>query len=70
MSYVQELQSRLQSCYEVARSNLKINKEKSKEYYDRNINVPLFAMGENVLLLDEKVWRGRSAKLTQPYIGP
>ena len=35
-SYVQELQSRLQSCYEVARSNLKINKEKSKEYYDRN----------------------------------
>jgi len=35
-SYVQDLQSCLQSCYEVARSNLKINKEKSKEYYDRN----------------------------------
>ena len=45
-SYVQELQSRLQSSYEVARSNLKIHKERSKEYYDRNINVPLFAIGE------------------------
>jgi len=67
---VQELQSRLQSCYEVARSNLKINKQKSKEYYNRNTNVPLFAIGEKVLLHDEKVRRGRSAKLTQPYVGP
>jgi len=67
---VQELQSRLQSCYEVARANLKISKEKSKEYYEKNINVPLFAIDENVLLHDEAVRRGRSAKLTQPYIGP
>jgi hypothetical protein len=67
-SYVQELQSRLQSCYDVARSNLKAKKEKSKEYYDRNTNVPLFAVGEKVLLHDEKL-RGRSAKLSQPYIG-
>ena len=66
---MQELQSRLQSCYEVARSNLKGNKEKSKEY-DWNTNVPLFAIGEKVLLHDEKVRRGRSAKLTRPYIGP
>jgi hypothetical protein len=29
-SYVQELQSRLQSCYEVARSNLRAKKEKSR----------------------------------------
>ena len=64
-SYVQELQSRLQSCYEVATLNLKINKEKSKEYYDRNTNVPLFAIGEKELLHDEKVRRGKSAKLTQ-----
>ena len=67
---MQELQSRLQSCYEVARANLKISKEKSKEYYDRNINVPFFATGENVLLHDEAMRRGRSAKVTQPYIGP
>ena len=67
---MQELQSGLQSCYEVVRSNLKCKKEKSKEYYDRNTSVPLFAIGENVLLHDEKVRRGRSANLTQPYIGP
>ena len=68
ISYVQVLQSRLQSCYEVARSNLRIKKEKSNKYYDRN-TVPLFAIGEKVLLY-EKLRRGRSAKLTQPYIGP
>jgi hypothetical protein len=68
-SYVQELQSQLQSCYELARSNLKAKKERIKEYYDRNINVPLFA-GQKVLLHNEKVCRGRSAKLSQPYIGP
>ena len=65
---MQELQSRLQSCYEVARSNLRINKERSKEYSDRNTNVPLFAVGENVLLHDEHVRLGRSVKLCQPYI--
>ena len=43
--------------------------ERCKEYYDRNINVPLFAIGEKVLLRDERVRRGRSAKLSQPYIG-
>jgi hypothetical protein len=53
-SYVQELQSRLQSCYEVARSYLKAKKERSKEYYDRNTNVPLFAIGEKVLLHERK----------------
>jgi len=68
-SYVQELQSRLQSCYEVARSTLKAKKERSKEYYDKNTNVPLFAIGE-VLLHDEKVRRGRSAKSSPPFIGP
>jgi hypothetical protein len=71
-SYVQELQSRMKSCYQVAkvaRSNLRIKKKKSKEYYDRDTNVPLFVIGEKVLLHDEKLRRGRSAYMTQPYIG-
>jgi hypothetical protein len=67
---VQELQYRLQSCYEVARSNLRAKKEKSKKYYDKNTYVPLFAVGEKVLLHDEKIRRGRSAKLSPPLIGP
>ena len=45
-SYVQELQSRLQTCYEVAKTNLNAKKERNKEFYDRNTNVPLFAIGE------------------------
>jgi transposase InsO family protein len=57
--YVQELQTRLQSCYEIARSNVRAKKEKSKEYYDKNTNVPLFAVGEKVLLHDKKIRRGR-----------
>jgi hypothetical protein len=43
---------------------------RSKEYYDRNTNVPLLAVGEEVLLDDENVRRSRSAKLCPPWIGP
>jgi hypothetical protein len=49
---------------------LQAKKERSKEYYDRNMNVPLFIVGEKVLLHDEKVRHGRSAKLSQLWIGP
>jgi hypothetical protein len=35
-----------------------------------NTNVPLFAVGEKVLPHDERLRRGRSAKLSQPYISP
>ena len=69
MMNVKELQSRLQSSC-VARSNLAQQKERRKEYDDRNINTPLFTFGDKVLLHDEKVWRGRSAKLSSPWIGP
>ena len=49
---------------------MKAKKEKSKEYYDKNTNVPLFTVGEKALLHDEKIRRGRSSKLSPPYIGP
>jgi hypothetical protein len=39
-------------------------------YYDRSVNTPLFVLGDKVLLHDERVRRGRSAKLTTPWIGP
>jgi len=69
-NYVKELQSRLQSGYQAARANLELQKERSKEYHDRNVNTPLFTIGDKVLLHDEKVRRDRSAKLSQPYRGP
>ena len=68
--YVKELQPRLQSSYHVAWSNLAQQKERSKEYHDRNIKIPLFTIGDKVLLHDEKVRSGRSAKLSSPWIGP
>ena len=68
--YVKELQSRLQSSYQMARYNLNQRKERSKEYHGRSMNTPLFAIGDKVLLHDEKVRQGRSAKLSPPWIGP
>jgi hypothetical protein len=53
----------------MARVNLERQKECSKEYHDKNVNTPLFAIGDKVLLHNE-VRRGRSAKLSSPYIGP
>jgi len=67
--YVKELQSCLQSSYCVARSNLAQQKER-KEYHDHNINTPLFTVCDKVLLHDENVRTGRSAKLSSPWIGP
>ena len=52
-NYVKELQSRLQSCYKTAKSNLESRKERSKEYHDRTVSTPLFVIGDKVLLHDE-----------------
>ena len=68
-NYVKEMQSRLQSSYHTARANLE-QKERSKDYHDKSINAPLFTVWDKVLLHDEKIRRGRSAKLSPPYIGP
>ena len=69
-NYVRELQAHLQSSYEIARSNLKVKNEKSKEYYDRTVNVSLFVVGHKVSLHDVTVRRGRSSKLSKSWIRP
>jgi hypothetical protein len=69
-NYVKELQSRLQSSYQTAKANLELQKELSKEYHDRKVNTPLFTVADKVVLQDLKVRRGRSAKLSLPFIGP
>jgi hypothetical protein len=69
-NYVKELSSPLQSSYQTARSNFEYQKERSKKYHGRNINTPLFTLGDKVLLHDEKFRRGRSAGLSPPWIGP
>jgi hypothetical protein len=66
---VREVQSRLQSGYELAKSNLRAKKERSKEQHDKIVNIPLFSVGDKVLLRDERIRRGRSLKLPPPWIG-
>ena len=68
-SYVRELEARLQSSYAIARQNLEISKAHNKRH-DQYVYVPKFKIGEQVLLKDESVRRGRSKKLEAPYVGP
>lgn len=68
--YVQEITTRLKNTFKVARERIIKSKEKSKVYYDRKSVVKNFSPGENVLLHDETVKRGRSKKLNRPWIGP
>jgi hypothetical protein len=63
-NYIKELQFRLQSSYELAK------KERSKEQHHKTVNIPLFSVGDKVLLHDERIRRGRSLKLSPPWIGP
>jgi hypothetical protein len=65
-NYVRELQSRLQSGYELAKSNLIAKKVRSKEQHDKIVNIPLFSVGDKVLLHDKRIRRGRSLKLPPP----
>lgn len=69
-SYIQELRSRLQSCYTRAKENLITQKERNKEYYDKSSNLQLFEVGDKVLLHNETVRRGRSSKLDSQWLGP
>ena len=51
-NYVKELQARLRSSYEIGQT-FKLRRNKSKAYYDRRVNVPLFVVGDKVLLHGE-----------------
>lgn len=64
--YHNELRMRLQTSYTLARENLLKKKEKSKEYYDKNL-VPLeVEIGKKVWLKNEK----RVGKLSPLWLGP
>jgi len=69
-TYVKELEARLQSSYAMARQNLESSKVQNKRHYDQYVHVPRFKIGQQVLVKDESVRRGRSKKLEAPYVGP
>jgi len=56
--YAQELRES-----RIARENLKEEKQKVKEYYDKKAREIEFKIGDKVLLHDETMRRGRSKKL-------
>ena len=68
--YVSELKSRLQSARRVARDNLIASKGRSKDYFDKKMELMKLSVGDKVLLFDETVRRGRSRKLSSQWIGP
>jgi hypothetical protein len=68
--YLTELKGRLQTAHEVARQKLILCKEKSKAQYDKKTEPFRLDVGQQVLLYDETVRRGRSKKLSPQYIGP
>ena len=65
-----ELKSRLQSAHRVARDNLIASKGRSKDYFDKKMELMKLSVGDKVLLFDETVRRGRSRKLSSQWIGP
>jgi len=70
MMTVSELKSRLQTSHQRARHSLLRSKNKSKEHYDETTKALELRVGDNVLLFDETVCRGRSRKLSAQWIGP
>ena len=65
-----ELKGRLQTAHHVAKKNLIASKVRSKDYYDKGIEVMKIEVGDKVLLYDETVRRGRSRKLSSQWIWP
>lgn len=68
--YTNELKARMQHSHEIARKNLLSSKEKSKEYYDKNIKQLKLKVGDKVLLRNEEKKAGKTKKLQSLYKGP
>jgi transposase InsO family protein len=69
-NYAQELRERIRATNEIARERTKQEKTKAKQQYDRKAKGETFKAGDQVLLYDETVRRGRSKKLESQWIGP
>jgi hypothetical protein len=69
-SYVQELNQRLQHSYAVVNERLEAAKKTSKDYYDKQIHVPKFQVGDLILLQHESPRKNRSRKLGPGWRGP
>lgn len=66
VSYLTALINRLRDAQEIAANNLNRAKERSKMYYDRQINPRTFKIGDKVYMIKEP----RKGKLGNQYTGP
>jgi hypothetical protein len=64
------LKEKLRAANQIARENVKEEKNKAKKYYDRKTKSNTFKVGDKVLLHDETLRRGISKKLEVQWIGP
>ena len=64
--YMTKLITKLHGMRGIARQNLIAAKEKSKEYYDKKINLQNFKIGDSVFLLEG----GELKKFENQYSGP
>lgn len=62
--YHQQLKLKLNQSFELARQNLIKNKETSKKYYDKNINLKQYNVNDLVLLKNNAVSYGQNKKLS------
>ena len=60
----------MQTVHHHAHKNLIMSKSKSKENSDKTSREMKLQVGDEVLLFDETVHRGRSHKLSAQWIGP
>ena len=68
--YALELRERLRATNSIAKDNIRDEKQKSKDYYDRSVKETNYKIGDKILLFDETLRRGRSKKLDAQWTGP
>ncbi|CAC5367310.1 unnamed protein product [Mytilus coruscus] len=68
--YINEVIENLRITREIAKENVKLRREKSKEYYDRKTAEPEFRLHDKVLLRLHRTPVGKSPKLIDKYEGP
>ncbi|KAK3088363.1 hypothetical protein FSP39_018216 [Pinctada imbricata] len=68
--HVSELMSHLKVVKEIAKKNIQKAQTKQKQQYDKKAKTPNFCVGQSVLLHTNRVAKGLSPKLSNPWDGP
>lgn len=68
--HIQNILENLKITEEIAKQNVHLNQQKSKEHYDKNTKEPSFRLNQMVLLRQHKTPVGKSPKLVDKYDGP